>query len=160
MIRILLWLITPKARLQRKDLVKNRENADLSTFSHHIYETVSSSSDVRYGTFIKSSLFISSYHISSESWHSGPCESSLFPFHKTATPHMLVCSLSKGKRVRALSDLKIVKVTQLTQQALITLLQAVRLPLVGTHSSFRTQSWRNVRQVFFGRERDSMTTNF
>lgn len=53
----------------RRDLVKNRGMADLSTPSHCIYEPVGSSLDVRYGTFIKSSLFVSSFHIS-ESLHS------------------------------------------------------------------------------------------
>lgn len=51
----------------RKDLDKNGERADLSTSSRYIYETVSTSSDVRYGTFIERSLFGSSYRISSES---------------------------------------------------------------------------------------------
>lgn len=52
---------------QKKDLDKKKwEIADLSTSSVCIYEAVSSSSDVRYGTFMESSLFVSSYRISSE----------------------------------------------------------------------------------------------
>ena len=53
----------------RRDLVGNGEIADLPTSSRCIYEPVSSCWDVRYGTFIKSSLFVSTYHISSYSLH-------------------------------------------------------------------------------------------